>query len=182
MTTATSGTPATGALSHVHETIEGVASVEMTPAHGPRVETPEYAKAHHTLVYTLNKPCIVCGVTRRSLKNPKKNPFNATAIETHHAHIERSLAAACDWRKVHVDFPSVYDDASLMRWVDSPENLIVLCDQHHRSVEHGIHHLLPADWNIQRYLRTGYVVAATAKDAAQIAAADQALIAKESVA
>jgi hypothetical protein len=66
--------------------------------------------------------------------------------------------------------------ATLMAFVDSPSNLIVLCDIHHRSVEHGIHHLLPADFNVQRYLRDGYIVAATPADADAVEAADEALV------
>lgn len=163
-------------LSHVHETREAVAAVEFTPPHPPRTETPEYARAHKFLVYTKNAPCKVCGVTRRTLRYPKANPFGATALETHHVHVERSLAYACDWRKVHLDFPSVYDQESFLHWVDSPENLVVLCNVHHRSVEHGIHHLLPADFNVQRYLRDGYIVAASAQDAAKVEAQDEALL------
>jgi hypothetical protein len=159
-------------LSSVHETMEGVASVEMTPPHPPRVETPEYARAHHFLVYVKRAGCEVCGVTIDRIPDPGGNAFGASAIETHHYPIERSLADACDPVKVHADFPQVYDGATLMQFVDSPANLKVLCDIHHRSLEHGIHHLLPADFAVQRYLLDGYVVAATVKDAPAVLAAD----------
>lgn len=164
---------ATGVLAHVHETIEGVASVELTPPHPPRVETPEYQKAHNFLINRKNSPCQVCGVTKRTVKNAAKNPFGAKQLETHHYPIERSLADACDPLRVHQDFPQVYDMATLAAFVDSPANLIVLCDVHHRSVEHGIHHLLPADFAVQKYLRAGYLVAATQADAATVEAQDE---------
>jgi len=163
-------------LAHVHETTEGVATAEYTPPHPPRSETPEYAKAHRFLVYTKNKPCEVCGVTQRTLKNPKRNPFGATAVETHHFPIERSLADACDPAKVHEDFPQVYDRATLMAFVDSPANLKVLCSVHHRSPEHGIHHLLPQDFAVQRYLLDGYVIAGKPADAATIEATDERIM------
>jgi hypothetical protein len=163
-------------LSHVHETIEPIATVELTPPHPPRVETPEYAKAHRFLVKQKNAPCIVCGVTNRTLKSALKNPFGAKAIETHHYPIERSLMDACDPRKVHADFPQVYDAATLAAFVDSPANLMVLCDIHHRSVEHGIHHLLPQDFAVQRYLRSGYVVAALPAQAATVMARDASIV------
>jgi len=164
------------ALSHVHETPLSLGVVEMSPPHDPREETPEYEKAHHFLVYTKNSPCIVCGVTRRTLGNPKRNPFQATAIETHHAYVEYSLIDACDWRKVHKRFPSVYSQESFVRWVDSPENLICLCSTHHRSLQYGIHHLAVSDWNVLPFLRDGYIVAARAKDASAALAADEAIM------
>lgn len=167
-------------VERVHETVEGVASVEMTPPHPPRVETPEYARAHHFLVYEKHAGCEVCGVTIDRIPDPGGNPFGAAAIETHHYPIERSLADACDPVKVHADFPQVYDHTTLMQFVDSPANLKVLCDIHHRSPEHGIHHLLPADFAVQKYLYAGYVVAATPQDAAAALAADIAVAAKES--
>jgi len=160
-------------LSHVHETTEAVATIEMTPPHPPRVETPEYKKAHSFLINRKNAPCHICGVTKRTLKNPAKNPMHATQMETHHYPIERSLVDACDPVRVHRDFPQVYDRASLMAFVDTPANLLVLCDVCHRSPEHGIHHLLVQDWVIQRYLMRGYIVAATAKDAAAVLATDR---------
>ncbi len=163
-------------LSHVHETPLALGVIEMSPPHDAREVTPEYEKAHHFLVVVKNSPCIVCGVTQRTLKNPKRNPFQATSIETHHAHIERSLMAACDWRKVHRDFPSVYSQESFERWIDSPENLICLCSTHHRSIQYGIHHLATPDWRVQRYLRDGYIVAARAKDATAALAADEAIM------
>lgn len=160
-------------LAHVHETDEAVATVEMTPPHPPRVETPAYLAAHKFLINTKGAGCHVCGVNKRGLKNPAKNPYGARALETHHYPIERSLMDACDPMKVHLDFPQVHDRATLESFVDSIPNLLVLCDVHHRSVERGIHHLLTQDWVIQRYLLDGYVVAAEAKDAAQVEAADE---------
>lgn len=160
-------------LEHVHETDEAVAGQEMTPPHPPRVETPEYMKAHKFLVNVKNAPCIRCGVTKRTLKNPAKNPMGAKAIETHHYPIERSLVDACDPKKVHRDFPQVYDRATLNAFVDSPANLVVLCDLHHRSVEFGIHHMIVQDWAVGPYLLDGYQISATKADEAQVAAKDE---------
>jgi hypothetical protein len=168
------------ALAHVHETVESVASVEMTPPHEPRTETPAYARAHQFLVHEKKAPCHICGVSIDTLGEAAKNPYGATALETHHYPIERSLANACDPVKVHRDFPQVYDQATLAAFVDSPANLLVLCDQCHRSPGHGIHHLLPQDFIVQKYLYTGYRVAARTKDAPADLVLDEALIKKES--
>lgn len=160
-------------LAHVHETTEAVETVEMTPPHPPRTDTPAYLRAHSFLVNRKNAPCEVCGVTKRTLRNPKRNPFSAAALETHHYPIERSLMDACDPAKVHRDFPQVYDRATLAAFVDSPANLKVLCDVHHRSLAHGIHHLLPQDFAVQRYLYDGYLVAVRPADAATALAANE---------
>lgn len=161
------------ALAGVHVTHEEVANLEMTPPHPPREETPLYRKAHHFLVVEKDSPCEVCGVRNSTLSDPNHNPWKATALETHHYPIERSLMDACDPRKVHLDFPQVYDQPTLETFIDSPANLKVLCSVHHRSPELGIHHLLPADFAVLRYLKEHYQIVATAQDMQQIEAADQ---------
>lgn len=163
-------------LTRVHQTPLAVDTLEMSPPHPPRVETPEYERAHHFLIYTKNSPCAVCGVTRRTLKNPKKNLYHATQLESHHFPVARSLIDACEPRRLHVDFPQVYDTATMLQWVDSPANLIILCDYHHRSTEAGIHHLVTQDFSILKYLKLGYRVAATRTDAATAQATDDAIM------
>jgi len=166
-------------LSRVHATSEGVAAVEMTPPHPPREETPEYARAHHHMVYVLDTPCAMCGVRHSKLDDPAENPFGAKALETHHYPIERSLLDACDPAKVGIVFPQVKDQASLEDFVDSEHNLMVLCDVHHRHPLHGIHHLTPQDFFVQPFLLGGYQVVATQQDEADIMAADEKLIESE---
>jgi hypothetical protein len=164
------------ATAAVHETQESMATVTMTPPHPPREETPEYKAAHDFLIHQKKAACEVCGVTIDTLGDPKANPFGATAMESHHFPIERSLVDACDPAKVHADFPVVYDRRTLIVFVDSPANLKVLCDVHHRSPEHGIHHLTHADWTVQKYLYEGYLIAALVKDAAAALAQDEQIV------
>jgi hypothetical protein len=168
----------TETLSHVHATVEGIATVEMTPPHPPREETPEYAKAHHHLTITLDSPCAMCGVRNSTLHDPKENPFGATAIETHHYPIERSLMDACDPKKVGVVFPQVTDRASLEAFVDSEQNLMVLCDIHHRHPLHGIHHLAPQDFFVQPFLLDGYEVVVTKDQEEEAMKVDEQVVKK----
>lgn len=160
-------------IDHVHITKEAVAVEEFTPPHPARIETPEYKKAHEYLIDKLDKPCICCGVRKSTLGDPTQNPYHATQLESHHFPVERSLMDSCDPDKVHRDFPQVIDRTSLEAFVDSPNNLIIVCDVCHRSPEHGIHHLLPQDWFIQKYLYDGYRVVATEKDAAAAEQTDE---------
>lgn len=163
-------------LQHVHITPLSIATDELTPPHPEREATPAYERARHFLIVTKNSPCEICGVTQRTLKNAAKNPYGAVQMEAHHYPVEWSLADACDPRRVHRDYPQVYDRATLAAFIDSPANLKILCDQCHRSPEHGIHHLATSDWIIQRYLYKSYRVAARAKDATAALAADEQIM------
>jgi hypothetical protein len=160
-------------VGHVHETVEGVSAITLSPPHPPREDTPEYRQTHQLLVFDKDTPCKVCGVRRSTLDNPTKNTVGATDIETHHFPVALSLLDAVDWRKVHNDFPAVYNQHSLEVWVNSPQNMLVLCDIHHRGTETGIHHLPTEEFSVMPYLFDGYRVAATAKDATVAAAQDE---------
>lgn len=163
-------------LSHVHATVEGVATVEMTPPHPPREETPAYVRAHHHLTKVLDSPCAMCGVRNSTLHDPKENPFGAKTIETHHYPIERSLLDACDPKKIGIVFPQVKDQATLEEFVDSEHNLMVLCDVHHRHPLHGIHHLTPQDFFVQPFLIEGYQVVVTKEEQAKAMEIDEKLV------
>lgn len=166
----------TTTLQHVHATIFGVAEVEMTPPHPPREDTPIYMRTHHHLVFTKDMPCAICGVCHSTLSDPKENPFHAQAIETHHYPVERSLLNACDPHKIGVIFPQVKDRASLEAFVDSEENMMVLCDIHHRHPHYGIHHILAQDFFIQPFLFNGYQVVAEQDDARKVMMANERIL------
>jgi len=165
-------------IDQVHITHEALEAEELTPPHPPRTETPIYTKSHHHLIYELDTPCRVCGVKHSTLGDPLENLYGATAMETHHYPIERSLLDACDWRKISAKFPAVQSLTDVEAWVDTEENLIVLCDQHHRG-RVGIHRLSTADWVIQEYLLTGYVVATDKAHEVSDEQHDAAIVTKE---
>jgi hypothetical protein len=151
----------------------------MTPEHLPREDTPEYRKSHDFLINQMDYPCVACGVKKSTLHDPGCNPYGAKQLESHHAYIEYSLQHCCDVLKVHKRFPQVIDEPTLAAFVDSPVNLIVVCDICHRSPERGIHHLLVQDWNILPFLKTGYRLVATAQDEAAALAVDEAIESQE---
>lgn len=162
-------------IATVHVTSEAVATFEMTPPHAVRVNTAAYEKSRKYLIDTQDKPCVVCGVRKSTLLDATQNRFGTTELETHHFPIERSLLHACDPDKIHHAFPEVIDKETLEAFVDSPRNLIVLCDIHHRSLEQGIHHLLVQDYAILPYLLDNYQIVATAQDKAVVQQKDQAI-------
>ncbi|GCE22577.1 hypothetical protein [Dictyobacter kobayashii] len=113
---------------------------------------------------------------KSTLKDAKENPFKASAIETHHYPIERSLLNACDPKKLRVTFPQIKDHQTLEEFIDSEDNIMVLCDIHHRHPHYGIHHLLAQDFFIQPYLYGGYQVVAEVEEQTKILAANERVI------
>ena len=82
-------------------------------------------------------------------------------METHHWHLEYALMNASDPAKVALDFPDVpvADVDAFRAWVDhSPENLLVLCAEHHRFGFTGIHAITYPIWVAQRYVKLDYVL------------------------
>lgn len=164
-----------------HETAdeETKGLVEMYPAHPPRKDTPEYRATHILLTRTLDQACRDCGVRRSTLGDPKQNPLGAKQMETHHWPLQREFADALDPAKVHKEYPQVTDRKSLNMFIDSPHNMLVLCDVDHRSKARGIHHINESLEACKRFLLDGYVIADVAANAARDLAVDEKLTAGE---
>lgn len=128
------------------------------PDHDPRKESAEYVRVHHHLVVELDEGCWICGVRHSTLGDPKHNPHGATQLETHHFHLEWALANAADPAKVLADFPEMgaADEEHLRAWLDSPDQMLILCDIHHRHAHYGIHSITHPAWVAQRFLRDGW--------------------------
>lgn len=131
------------------------------PAHDQKV----------TLRYTVHYPC---HPDRKS--DPRYKAFNAYRRRTqptakcaigehrddysecagelnlHHSHVEFSMQNGIEIAWLAKDFPEVIDDATAADWVESPANLIWLCNQHHIG-SRGIHRLSAADFEAQKYVR-----------------------------
>ena len=143
----------------------------MYPDHAARKESPEYKKVHDDMVKKRNLPCLACGVTYKTLKDPKENPFGAKQLETHHHVIEWSLANAIDPgkfnKRVRPNLAHKHSDETLYKkdmtakqiaaWVDHhPDNLWVLCDIHHRHKWLGIHAITFPIWGPQDMLKPSF--------------------------
>lgn len=131
----------------IHESV-------MYPAHAPRSESPEYATKHHQLVVEEDRPCFICGVRNSTLGSPEENPHGASEMETHHLYVEWSLINATDVAKLNTYFHKQLDAAGWAAELDhGDENLLVLCDIHHRHKEAGIHELTYPIWIAQKFIR-----------------------------
>lgn len=152
---------------------------EFYPAHPPRADTPEYRETHKLLVDTLDAPCRDCGVRKSKLADPAQNPLGAKQIETHHWPLQREFADALDPVKVGKEYPQVTDRDSLNKFIDSPQNMLVLCNIDHRSKRRGIHHIDDAVEACKRFLLDGYVITGLKTDEAAALAIDEKLTATE---
>lgn len=174
-------------LARVHETHEATSAVELEPPHPPRKETPLYRATHRRLIITEDRPCYVCGVRRSDLlskarrNDPRINPYKARVMESHHFPVERGLLAAVDRELLAQAYPTVRQYKTLEAWVDSEYNMLVLCSSCHRLADHAIHRALWQDVIATKFaLRDTsghrFEFAATPTDAAQVEAADEALV------
>lgn len=134
----------------IHESV-------MYPAHAPRSESPAYAEEHHRLTVIEDQPCFICGVRNSTLADPEQNPCGAREMETHHRWVEWSLINATDPEKLEQFFGKELDAEGWSQLLDhGPENLLVLCDVHHRHKEAGIHELSYPIWVAQKFVKDDY--------------------------
>ena len=146
------------------------------PPHPPRKASALYDRTHHELVVVEDRPCAVCGVRNSTLGNPAQNKVGAKALETHHALIEWAGANAIDWDKLAADHPDLtnltalagayhahllangsfggtLDPAIVTQFVDSADQMLVICDLDHRGARRGVHMITGPVWELQRYER-----------------------------
>ena len=131
-----------------HEQRETLTVDVFYPDHPPRTESQQFRRTKHQLIVLEDRPCWACGTREKR--------------EVHHMIVEWADADAVDWsegsriRQEHPDF----DWASFREpadFVDSPYNMRVLCEKHHRARDHGIHMLPFPNWQIQAYKRADFI-------------------------
>jgi len=121
------------------------------PEHEARVNDPHYVDFNH--------------IHREWKKDPEKwqchigqrrGDFSECSLdkplELHHAHIEFALMNAVELEWLEKDYPGVSDPEKLGAWVESAENLLVLCQFHHRG-HGGIHVASSSDYEGLKYVR-----------------------------
>ena len=73
-------------------------------------------------------------------------------LELHHTHIEFSLQNGVELKWLEIDYPGVSDPEIVGAWVESAENLMWLCEAHHRG-SGGVHVAAAADFEAEKYVR-----------------------------
>ena len=73
-------------------------------------------------------------------------------LELHHAHVEFALANNVELTWLAKDYPGIDTPEEVGQWVESADNLMVLCAYHHRG-HAGIHVASAADFEAEKYVR-----------------------------
>jgi hypothetical protein len=133
-------TTAEGAEVPQHAQTRELKETVMYPQHVQRgAESAEF-QASKAAEEASGEGCYICGVTQAELGETIR-------LEGHHANSEWALVNSLDLAKVQKYFP---DATSLDEFLDSKENLILLCPKHHRSPLYGAHMISGPSWVTQR--------------------------------
>lgn len=116
------------------------------PEHAPRQGDPNYVDFEAYRRKT--KATAQCSVGLH------RNDFSECTggLELHHAHIEFSLQNGVDLQWLEKDYPGVSDPAAIGAWVETADNLMWLCEHHHRG-HGGVHVATSSDYEAEKYVR-----------------------------
>jgi hypothetical protein len=117
-----------------HDQFETLKEVIHYEDHDKRTESAEF-RAVKKKLHAAKTPCYI------------SNGHCEGHLEVHHSIIEYSASSETDWDKVHADYPNFTD-------VDDEDQMMVLCEKHHRGIGTGIHKISYPAWILQKYLRS----------------------------
>jgi hypothetical protein len=115
-----------------HSDVKRLVEVAHYEAHDKRTESAEFRQSKKYL-HQHNVPCFI------------NNGRCEGHLEVHHNIIEYSASTEVDWDKVKKDFPNVTS-------VDDLDQMMVLCEKHHRQPGFGIHDMEYPIWILQKYM------------------------------
>ena len=102
------------------------------PAHEARTGDPNYVDFNHIKRLWMKDP-----VKWRCSVGVKMDDFSECSLdkplEIHHSHIEFALLNEIDLDRLNHIYPGVGDPNTVGAWVESADNLEVLCEYHHRG-------------------------------------------------
>ena len=121
------------------------------PAHPARADDPNYVDFHHIKETWQKDP-----TKWRGSIGAHRNDFSecdlVNPLEIHHSHIEFSMQNGIDLKWLEADYPGVSDPNTVGAWVESANNLEVLCRSHHRSYG-GVHVSTASDFEAEKYVK-----------------------------
>lgn len=117
------------------------------PAHPARSSDPHYRDFKEYRRRTVKTARCQFGLDRG-------NDFTECngSLELHHAHIEFALQNGVDLALLEAKYPGVSDPVSIGAWIESAENLVYLCEFHHRG-HAGVHVVSVSDYEASHYVR-----------------------------
>lgn len=124
-------------------TLHVVASV---PSHEPREGDPYYRLFEQAKARLKRQGLWKCVLD---------DHYCAGVPELHHSHLEFSQVNASDFHKVNQALGlHLEDDDEFAAWCEGPDNLEVLCTNHHRT-HLGVHMIPGPLWQPMRYRKAG---------------------------
>lgn len=121
------------------------------PAHPPRVSDPHYTDFNHYRRAHIRGARCAVGLHRADYSECSSGDTDQ-GLELHHAHVEFSLQNGIDLAWLENDYPGISDPTAVGAWVESGDNLLFLCERHHRG-HGGVHVAAAADWEAEKYVR-----------------------------
>jgi hypothetical protein len=121
------------------------------PEHGTRQDDPYYREFDAFRKRAKKDPSLyVCVVGSR--RGDFSDCTLDKPLELHHAHIEWALQNEIDLDMVRKQYPEITDTNELGHWIESDQNLVFLCQFHHRG--HGGAHVASAsDFEGQHFVK-----------------------------
>jgi hypothetical protein len=139
-------TTAEGGEVQQHSQTRKLTETVMYPTHVQRgAESPEF-EANKKAEEASGEGCYICGITQEELGETIR-------LEGHHYYVEWALANSTDLAKIQALFP---DATSVEEFLDSKENLLLLCPKHHRSNLYGVHEITMPNWVTQKMQQAGW--------------------------
>jgi hypothetical protein len=121
------------------------------PEHPARTDDPHYADFNHLhRAWKADPDKWQCAVGKH--RGDFAECDLTKPLELHHSHVEFSLQNGVDLAWLEKDYPGISDPNAVGAWVESADNLEVLCVFHHRGHD-GKHVAAYADFEAARYVR-----------------------------
>jgi hypothetical protein len=131
------------------------------PAHPARQDDPHYVDFEH-----IRKAWKADPEKWQCSMGKKRNDFSECSLdqplELHHSHIEFSLQNGVDFEWLESQYPGISNSEQVGAWVESAENLVVFCVNHHRG-SGGVHHASASDFEAENFVR-GLIGSTTVKE------------------
>ena|ERR1017187_7464384 len=134
--------PSFGAVTPAHNQVFKHSYTIHYPAHEPRQDDPHYVDFE-----SYRKAHIATAVCPLAYTGECGGGF-----ELHHAEVEYAMQNEIDLAWLERDYPGISDPANVGAWVESGQNLVFYCENHHRGAG-GVHNATASDWQAERYVK-----------------------------
>jgi hypothetical protein len=121
------------------------------PEHGPRTSDPHYADFHAYKALRRKAGTYYCDFAKAYRGGDTSECDNANPLECHHRIIEFATLNSVDLALLEPAYPGV-STMGVGAWVESAENLELLCVKHHRG-NAGVHTASASDYAAYEYVR-----------------------------